>query len=310
MTGGQILSDDTLGINLQGRKYGKNYTTIVAWDDVNYAYVGLKTENGRVVACPLSEAEDFYFAVVNPVDDQDQLSTVETVDGTQFGITMKMVDFNNPKEDNRDSVQDAFFGKIRPEQFTRGLLSTQLIGDYPETTQLTGTVQSLGNLFTGMQDVNHLFIQSIYNESGYFEYDSTSNFAHLNEDGTFTVFGELCTYNYKLDGADLKFVSSWEPAAVITLSKESDVSSVVDDVKYLPEGEAFAEAVDEVCVQMGADSDFFLNYLPDSEEPALLAEFLRFANENPNVQTIEVRGEQMTVGGAADEVAMFINGLL
>ena len=134
--------------------------------------------------------------------------------------------------------------------------------------------------------------------------------AQKNEDGTFTVFGELCTYNYKLDGADLKFVSSWEPAAVITLSKESDVSFVVDDVKYLPEGEAFADAVDEVCVQMGADSDFFLNYLPDSEEPALLAEFLRFANENPNVQTIEVRGEQMTVGGAADEVAMFINGLL
>jgi hypothetical protein len=134
--------------------------------------------------------------------------------------------------------------------------------------------------------------------------------AQENEDGTFTVFGELCTYNFKLDGDDLKFVSSWEPAAVITFSKESDVSFVVEDVKYLPEGEAFAEAVDEVCVQMGADSDFFLNGLPDAEEPAILAEFLRFANENPNVQTLEVRGEQMTVGGAADEVAMFINGLL
>ena len=40
-------------------------------------------------------------------------------------------------------------------------------------------------------DANHLFLQNIYNESGYFEYDSTQNFAHLNPDGTFTVYDQL-----------------------------------------------------------------------------------------------------------------------
>jgi hypothetical protein len=40
--------------------------------------------------------------------------------------------------------------------------------------------------------VNHLFLKSIYDESGYFEYDSTQNFARLNEDeGTFTVYDQL-----------------------------------------------------------------------------------------------------------------------
>ena len=42
-----------------------------------------------------------------------------------------------------------------------------------------------------MTEVNHLFIESIYNESGYFEYDSTQNFAHLNGDGTFTVYDQI-----------------------------------------------------------------------------------------------------------------------
>ena len=122
ITGGQVLSDHTLGINLNGRRYGENYSTIIAWDDRNYAYVGLKTENGRVVACPLSEAEDFYFAVVDTPQEEDQLSTVRTIDNNEFGITMKMVDFNNPLVNNRDSVQNGFFGGV--ENNVPGLLST------------------------------------------------------------------------------------------------------------------------------------------------------------------------------------------
>ena len=31
--GRQILSDSAIGINLNGRRYGENYTTIIAWDD-------------------------------------------------------------------------------------------------------------------------------------------------------------------------------------------------------------------------------------------------------------------------------------
>lgn len=191
----QILSDHTIGVNLNGRRYGETYSTIIAWDDPNYSYSGLKTENGHIVASALSEAQDFYFAVINPVDEEDRLTTVRTVDSTQYGISMRMMDFNNPISGNRDTGQAAFMGTVTGP----GLLSTDLGDDgYPTGTSLAGSQgqgQSLSRLFNEMSDgsrsVNHLFIQSVYNESGYFEYDSTQNFAHLNGDGTFTVYDQI-----------------------------------------------------------------------------------------------------------------------
>ena len=56
--------------------------------------MGLKVEDGHVVACPLAEAEDFYFAVIEPSDRSDELTTVNRRQ-QRYGITMKMIDFNN-----------------------------------------------------------------------------------------------------------------------------------------------------------------------------------------------------------------------
>ena len=191
-----IFSNDPVGINMGGRRYGENYTSIIAWDDNQYAYSGLKTENGKVVACPLSEAEDFYFAVINPVDPHDELTTVDTIDNNEYGITMKMMDFKNELDQGRDKEQRAFLGG---DEKISGLLSTNLGDDgYPIGTDKAGESgkgTSLSVLFNeksaGSQTVNHLLIESIYNESGYFEYDSTQNYAHLNDDGTFTVYDQL-----------------------------------------------------------------------------------------------------------------------
>ncbi|MBO7376010.1 MAG: hypothetical protein J6V01_02800, partial [Clostridia bacterium] len=203
---GGIIQDHTVGINLDGRKEGMNYTTVVAWDDPAYAYLGLKvvedaSGNRSVVTCPLDEAQDFYFAVLVPTAAQGgssgALTTVETIDSNAYGITMKMVDFNNTLSQDRDSVQHPFLGGFASEHKTNatlGLLSTNLGADgYPVTTALTGWAgRSLSELLTGMTDANHLFIQSVYNESGYFEYDSTQNFAHFNEnEGTFTVYDQI-----------------------------------------------------------------------------------------------------------------------
>ena len=191
--GDQILSDGPIGINLNGRRFGDSYTPIVAWDDSRYAFSGLKVEDGRVVACPLSEAQDFYFAIVNPVDPDDTLTIVDTVDSSGFGIEMRMVDYDNGNigslDSPRDAVQNPFFGG---DNNRTGLLSTNLDDDYPTATDATGNAgRSLAELYAGATPVNHLFLQSVYNESGYFEYDSISNFAHLNDDGTFTVYGQI-----------------------------------------------------------------------------------------------------------------------
>ncbi len=185
---GKILSDTPVGINLNGRRYGENDTSVIAWDDESYAYSGLKVEDGRVVACPLEEAEEFYVAVIEYIDTEvPPLTTARTIDNNAYGITMKMIDFNNRIVNNRDS----FFGSNNSNKYDPGLLTTNLIGDYPYTTSKTGHTVSLGNLFNNMQPVNHLFLQSIHSESGYFEYDSTQHFAHLNGDGNFTVYDQI-----------------------------------------------------------------------------------------------------------------------
>ena len=196
-----IISDQTVGINLNGRREGFDYTTIVAWDDNAYAYSGLKIERNtdgtlKVVPCPFEDADDFYFAVIAPpVETAGSTSEVTTVDNNEHGISIRMVDFNNtPLLNDRDPVQNPFFGAHPWTQYApdSGLLSTDLTNGYPTTTAHTGTAgRSLSELFSGMTPANHLFIQSVYNESGYFEYDSTQNFAHLNEDGTFTVYNQL-----------------------------------------------------------------------------------------------------------------------
>ena len=189
---GQVMSREKIGINLFGRKNGEAFTKIIAWDDDHYSYAGLKTENGKVVSCPISEAEDFYFAVIDPVEEPqtDKLSTVNTLQNDQHGITMKMMDFNEVLSSiNRAKAQYDYFGK----DGGKGMLSTDLKDDgYPAGTSLTSSEGvSFGTLFNDLKPVDHLFLESIYNESGYYEYDSTQNFAHLNANGNFTVYDQI-----------------------------------------------------------------------------------------------------------------------
>ena len=142
-------------------------------------------------------------------DDEDvaPLTTVDTVDNTAYGITMKMFDFNGTASGDRDSNQNAFMGGNG--RGGTGMLSTNLVDGYPTATAVTtnnggaatGTsFEDLINASEGAFGVNHLFLQSIYNESGYFEYDSTQNFASLVQDDgsigdTFTVYNQLGAFD-------------------------------------------------------------------------------------------------------------------
>lgn len=198
LTGGQITSDEAPGINLPGRRNGLDYSTIVAWDDEHYEFAGLKVgEDGKVVPCPLEEAATFHFAILTETDEPaEELTTVDTIDNKDFGIKMKMIDFNNDKVDDRDSRQTQFFGK---DTDGKELLSSQLGEDgYPVVNNVN---TSLADLFARndpdnpVLEANKLFIKSIHDESGYFEYDSTQNFAHFETEGDkrgeFTVYDQL-----------------------------------------------------------------------------------------------------------------------
>ncbi|MBR1899799.1 MAG: hypothetical protein IJ820_01910, partial [Lachnospiraceae bacterium] len=169
-----------------------------AWDEANYAYAGLKVENGRITSCPIRETTDFYFAVMQDIPVDDQLTTVPTVDHTQYGITMKLVDFKTTESHDGSPTtkeQHDVIGDSRYIQYegVKGLLSTDLKENgYPVASK---TGKSLGVLYAGAQEVNHLFIGSTYSGSGYYEFDSTQNFASLQSNGDFKVYKELGTYD-------------------------------------------------------------------------------------------------------------------
>ena len=196
VTGGQILSEDPIGINLNGRRDGQYYSTILAWDDDSYSYVGLKVEDGQIVTCPKSEAMHFYFAIMEDLNIDDDLHTVPTLDHTQYGITMKIIDLENAPNNKGD--MSTFLGSNEGGAGTnlqQGLLSTNLGTDgYPTAVR---TNRSLSGMYSGngLREVNHLFIESTYRNSGYFEFDSTQNYAFLEADNNFKVYKELGSYD-------------------------------------------------------------------------------------------------------------------
>jgi len=194
---GKIFSSNDDGINLPGRRANEYYSTIVSWEEDYYAFAGLKadTVSGKVVPCYRSQADTFYFARLNPLN--GSLTEVDTIDNSQYGITMKMIDFNGTVRQytgcsstvkQHDVIGYSVFDSNNPSWQRSGLLTSDIGDDGYPTAVLTG--KSLSELFGNATDVNHLFISSTYEDSGYFEYDSCQNFASLlpKKNGDFTVY--------------------------------------------------------------------------------------------------------------------------
>ena len=196
--GGQALSDGKIGINLPGRRLSKYYSEIIAWDEAYYSYAALLAdgEDKNIVSGPLKNAGTFYFATIKPTE--PTLTEVPTVDNGQYGITMKMVDFKDRAEQETVLGDTSGAHGFNPLQ---GILSTNLASDGYPTTEAD---KSLKELFGKAKDVNHLFLQSTYEASGYFEYNSCENFASLKgkTEGDFTVYKELGTMDKRTEPTD------------------------------------------------------------------------------------------------------------
>ena len=216
----QILSDSTIGVVMPGRKNGQYYSQTLVWDAPNYAFAGITVdldagEGAAIEACHRTKALDIYFAVVEPKNPDDELHTVPTVDNDLYGIEMYMVNFDGKTPGggcDTTAIQTYYLGKDKyePVDQTSGLLSTDLKKNgYPEATE---TKRDLGKLYNGSGDgyqstkkrVNHLFIQSTYDATGYYVYDSTQNYATLypsggSYTGDFTVYQGIGTYDKAYD---------------------------------------------------------------------------------------------------------------
>ena len=211
LNGNQILSDKKIGINLEGRKNNEFYTDISAWDELYYSFASMTNGDDAIESGPISKADTYYFALANPATRGDKLRKADTIDGTKYGIEMKMKDWGNNSATSASAsyVTNNYIGSYGDE---RGLLSTNLYADgYPKIVKAGAPNVNFGEAFEGATNVNNLFLKSVYEESGYFEFDSCQNFATLlNEDGTpkasytdeygnqvvdFTVYKELGTMN-------------------------------------------------------------------------------------------------------------------
>lgn len=117
----------------------------------------------------------------------EELTTVETVDNADAGITMIMKDYDYAA----NGLDDEIGGEYAQGNVKQGLLKRTLSNGYPVTER--GRETSLRKAFANGKTVNHLFLQSTYDETGYYEYSSFENYAYLENTGDFTVYEQIGT---------------------------------------------------------------------------------------------------------------------
>lgn len=115
------------------------------------------------------------------------LPTVGTIDSTSKGITMRMINYSKPANGLSNDIGGPY--KDGNGGIEQNLLNRVLTEGYPVTVR----GKSLKTLFTDGTNVNHLFLQSSFNEDGSYEYSSFKNYAYLGDDGNFTVYDALGT---------------------------------------------------------------------------------------------------------------------
>lgn len=225
LTGHQVLSETPIGINLPGRRDGSFYSNAIAWDNTRYAYIGLRPNADKTALEPCAEsvALPIYFATREELNLSDRLHEVPTLDNNQFGIKMKMVDIGTDPNHASDRAKassvtwDYLGGEYGLSNLKTGLLSKFLNeSGYPTATKSN---KDFGGVYENAIPVNHLFLQSVHESSGYFEFDSTQNFATLkredengnivfntkeNGETDFTLYHELGTHTQSLNAYSLK----------------------------------------------------------------------------------------------------------
>ena len=190
---GTLVSSVRPGVTLNGRRDGQYVSTIEKWDEDAWAWYGFQMgtdEKGDIELQSGSGDQSQTFSFAAYISEMTpELHEVETVDSKANGITINMYNFSSWNE------IDGVMGKT---SYTNGNTSPdrvkRLLGKdgFPV---FTSTGKSASNLFGGSNfegEANHLFLDSIYESTGYYEYNAFNNFAHFNG-SDFTVYTEIGT---------------------------------------------------------------------------------------------------------------------
>lgn len=201
-----------LGVNMQGWKAdgsGTYGSAIERWDTRSREYVGYAYDavNKKIVpTADDSQKLEFLFAHVEKEEDPspNQLHTVETLDGKTKGITIKMYDFDGSNlyqaspPRSREMTNVLGVGSISSTNengvgyANTGLVSQTLTNGFPIATQTTRSLSELFNNDHYESDASNIFVQQVYDETGYFSYDSSKNYAYLDQaNNEFILYREL-----------------------------------------------------------------------------------------------------------------------
>ena len=211
---GQYVAYNKSGVLLAGREAHQANSTMEKWDsgenqDYGYKFV---MEDGRVVLKPAAGSESIAlsFAYVKPHHVQDELHEVQTVDSASHGITIRMFDYGGGTQKQADEAttepntntwiddyegSTVYTGSGTPE---KGRV-TRTLGEngFPTFTKTNINAAGLFDPTSGSQfyqgEGNHLFLAAPYASTGYYSYSGFQNYAHYNDDGTFTVYEEIGT---------------------------------------------------------------------------------------------------------------------
>ena len=194
---GTLVASTMPGVLLNGRRDGEYNSTIEAWSASDMAYYGCQIttdESGDFILTSgtgSNGSQPFSFAAYVS-ETTNELHTVDTVDSKSAGITIKMYDFSS-----RSAITNVVDGDtyIEGNHYNNsGLASKTLVNGFP---YFRATGKNASELFSGSNykgEANNLFLASVYNSTGYYEYSSFNNFAHYDQStGSFTVYQEIGT---------------------------------------------------------------------------------------------------------------------
>lgn len=185
-------SETTSGVALAGKEAGDYTSTIEFWDGSAMAWYGYQlTTTGDVVLSSATGSASQKFSFAKEPESTAGLHEVATVDSTTAGITIRMFDYDNRNQISSVTGSDSYGVGVLPAQH----VSATLTNGYPTFTN----GNSGSALFSPSSSYykgtgNHLFLESVYDSTGYYEYSAFNNFAHYNQsNGTFTVYQETGT---------------------------------------------------------------------------------------------------------------------
>lgn len=180
----------------------KEVSNVMLWKNANNNGWQVKlSENG--VTYEVQDKDQLYFEYI------DKLETVNTVDSRSKGIELNMFNYAddvyqftggewNQTDAGRGVKQGMVQNKLDAEGYpvfskTTGY-SIKKPGSYQDLrgTTLKEWFDAQGGYAT-QPNANHLFLQSVYDDSKYFYYSSFDNYAYLNQTGDFTVYKQIGT---------------------------------------------------------------------------------------------------------------------